>query len=146
MFYEFLSGEEYAGNLDDVFEEEYLTLLGQKDTLIRNATFTAPERVLAGEDDSESEEDGLSEYSQDAYRIYVVDKDKHPISGVTIQFYTDKICKMAVTGENGMISFDDPEAFYDVHVLKVPEGYKPDSNLYHTEDSYGDLTIILEKD
>jgi len=37
-----------------------------------------------------------------------------------------------------------PEKVYDVHVLKVPEGYEGTSEEYHTLDKYSDLPIVLE--
>jgi hypothetical protein len=35
---------------------------------------------------------------------------------------------------------------YDVHVLKVPAGYKKEAETYHTLDKYSDINIILEKE
>lgn len=43
-----------------------------------------------------------------------------------------------------MASFDDPEGVYQVHILKVPKGYKPNEELYTTPDTYSDLTVVVE--
>lgn len=101
--------------------------------------------ILSGEISLSDHENNVLNDSGGAYRIFVVDKDKNPVSGVTVQFCANDICKMAVTGESGMVSFNDEESVYEVHILKAPDNYKPDNNVYYTEDKYCDLTLILEK-
>jgi hypothetical protein len=34
---------------------------------------------------------------------------------------------------------------YEIHVLKVPEGYEKDDTVYHTEDEKSDVQIQLKK-
>ncbi len=139
-FYEFMSEFDYDGNLEDNYEDEYLTLIEKRDELIGNATFTAPESVYA-----ESSEPEKPTSSKDAYRIFVVDESGDPVSGVTVQFRSDEITKMAVTGENGMISFDDPEDVYEVYILNAPDEYSQYSTIYHTKENYSDMIITLKK-
>ena len=101
--------------------------------LTNDASVPTDEEIIAGTADS-------------SYRIYVVDENSNPISGVTVQFCTEETCKMSVTGESGMVSFDDPEGIeYEIHILKAPDGYKMDSNVYYSETYYSDLTITLKK-
>ena len=40
---------------------------------------------------------------------------------------------------------EDRQKVYEIHLLKVPEGYKPDTNVYNTPDIYSDVNIFLEK-
>ena len=62
-----------------------------------------------------------------------------------VQFCTDDNCKMGVTGSDGIATFDNPPGVYEVHVLKVPDGYKEDTSLYRTDDQHSDMVIILER-
>ena len=43
-----------------------------------------------------------------------------------------------------MASFDDPEGIYEVHILKVPKGYKKNDSLFTTPDTYSDMVIVVE--
>ena len=105
------------------------------------------EDILAGNTGFSPLEDEVEDMSMNAYKIYVVDKNSEPIPGVTVQFYDESTCKMAVTGETGMVSFNDPEGIqYEIHILNVPEGYKKNTEVYHTETYYSDLNIVLEKE
>ena len=63
-----------------------------------------------------------------------------------VQFCTDEICKVAPTDADGLASFDDPEGAYEVHILKVPEGYKGTDEVFKTEAAYGDVNITIEKE
>ncbi len=83
--------------------------------------------------------------SESAYRIFVVDTAGNAIEGAMVQFCTADTCKVAATDASGCAAFADPEGVYEVHVLKAPDGYKPNETLYHTSETYGDLTIVLEK-
>ena len=80
-----------------------------------------------------------------AYNIYVVDQNAQPVEGAMVQFCTNDTCKMALTDADGLASFTDPEGIYDVHVLKVPEGYEKDNEAYKTANTYGDLVITINK-
>jgi hypothetical protein len=54
---------------------------------------------------------------------------------------------MGKTDEEGLTSFTMPAGeIYDIHVLRVPEGYEKDSNVYHTEDGKSDVQIQLKKE
>ncbi len=80
------------------------------------------------------------------YRIYVVDEQSAPVPGFMIQFCDDSICFMSPTDEKGLAAFAQPEGLYEVHVLTVPEGFKPDDTIYKTLDKYSDVTIVLKKE
>lgn len=79
-----------------------------------------------------------------AYRITVIDTEGNPVKGVAIQFCDDSTCNLEKTDANGVASFDLPEGTqYEVHVLKVPEGYEKTSDEFRTLDVYSDLVIVL---
>lgn len=82
--------------------------------------------------------------NEKAYRIFVVDQSSKPVVGAMVQFCTEDTCKIGKTDDKGMASFDDPEGVYQVHILKVPKGYKPNEELYTTPDTYNDLTVVVE--
>ena len=84
--------------------------------------------------------------SNDHYTIKVVDEASDPVSGATVQFCSDDKCKMAKTGSDGTVMFDDPEGVYTVHILKVPKGYKNNDSEYKTDDHYSDMVIVVEKE
>ena len=69
-----------------------------------------------------------------------------PVEGAMVQFCSDTACKMAVTGSDGSVSFDDPPGLYEIHVRQVPEGYEEDKGTYMTEDHYDELVIMVNKE
>lgn len=80
------------------------------------------------------------------YRITVTDNSGEPVKGAAIQFCDDTSCNIGKTDENGVVIFDMPEGVaYEVHVLKVPEGYEKNSDGFRTLDVYSDLVIIVSK-
>lgn len=63
-----------------------------------------------------------------------------------IQFCDESTCNMGKTDDNGTVSFEMPEGVvYEVHVLKVPEGYEKNADEFRTLDVYSDLTIVINK-
>ena len=79
------------------------------------------------------------------YNVYVTDENG-PVEGVMIQFCSSTSCTMEKTDAEGLVSFSMPAGeIYDIHVLKVPEGYEQDDTVYHTEDGKSDVQIQLKK-
>ena len=79
------------------------------------------------------------------YNVYVTDENG-PVEGVMIQFCSSTSCTMEKTDAEGLVSFSMPAGeIYDIHVLKVPEGYEKDDTVYHTEDEKSDVQIQLKK-
>lgn len=85
-----------------------------------------------------------SQESEGTYRIILVDQDSKPVAGATVQFCTDSLCLTGTTDENGIAAFNQPEGVYEVHILEMPEGYKPDDSPYMTPETYSDVTIVVE--
>ena len=71
------------------------------------------------------------------YEVLVKDEAGKPVAGVTIQFCSDTECLMGTTDGNG-------SAVFDQNVLKVPEGYAPDSTEYAAPAQPGQVTIVLK--
>lgn len=106
--------------------------------------------LAAGTQDASQDVSAASEAAaeniEDAYKIYVKDTEGVPVVGAMVQFCTDATCNMAETDENGLAAFALPEGVNEVHILKAPAGYKPNEETYKTEATYGEMTIVLEKE
>ena len=81
-----------------------------------------------------------------AYVVTVADQNGDPVPGVYVNFCTSTACSMAVSDENGVISFEGPAAVYHVDILKTPEGYsfEADEDIF-TEDESCSMTLTLTK-
>ncbi len=103
------------------------------------------DRLLAGEVVTDPVEPSERASSKGEYRVIVTDGEK-PVPGVAVQLCDDTTCSIDVTSEDGVAVFqpDEPKA-YDVHILKVPDGYAENEALYKTEAAWSDLTIAIEK-
>lgn len=100
----------------------------------------------AAANDSAAVNDGATANGEGKYRVYVCDTDGNPVEGAFIQFCDDATCAFQPTDANGLAEFSvDAEKVYEVHVLKVPEGFRQDERSYETLDSYSDVSIFLEK-
>lgn len=87
----------------------------------------------------------IAENQDVSYNVYVTDENG-PVAGVTIQFCSSTSCKMGKTDAEGRVSFSMPAGeIYDIHVLRIPEGYEKDDTVYHTEDGKSDVQIQLKK-
>ena len=90
---------------------------------------------------------GMKKTAQpDVYNIYVTDETGAPVEGATVRFCSEEWCRLGTTDENGCASFEEDPAVYEATVLKAPEGYQPNDTVYLTEDTYGDLSIVLERE
>lgn len=104
------------------------------------------DKLLAGENVEAVPDTGASVNGDNKYSVHVFDEDGNPVAGAVIQFCDDVTCTFQPTDESGLASFPVAEQkVYEVHLLKVPEGYKPDANVYNTLDTYSDVNIFLEK-
>ena len=100
--------------------------------------------LLAGESIAVVTVPAAATNDAETYRVMVTDTSGDPVKGVTIQFCDDSTCNLAKTDSDGVAVFDMPEGTqYEVHVLKVPEGYEKNSDEFRTLDVYSDLVIIL---
>ena len=104
------------------------------------------DELLKGGEVAQQPRTNTYENSDNVYRIRVVDEDLQAVEGAMVQLCTDEACKMGMTGSDGTVTFDDPPAVYEVHVRKVPQGYKEHTTTYKTEDHYCDMVIVIEKE
>ena len=79
------------------------------------------------------------------YNILVVDENDNPVPGVIVQFCTDSMCNLGKTKEDGIAVFaaETPGA-YTIHIQGVPDGFAEDETEYVTEESYGQLKLVLK--
>ena len=83
---------------------------------------------------------------ENAFNIYLLNGNE-PVKGVLIQFCDDSICNVGETNSKGLVSFNVPAGkIYEVHVLKTPSGYKANSEIYKTQNIYGNIVINIEKE
>ena len=103
------------------------------------------DKLLAGDSLGNMTTPTAAANDEGVYRITVKDINGDPVQGVAIQLCDDTSCNMGKTDENGVVSFDMPEGTaYEVHVLKAPEGYEKNTDVYHTLEVYSDLVIVLK--
>ena len=106
---------------------------------------TIIDSILSGEDMTGAVEPAENISGDGEYRIIVTDGEK-PVEGVAVQFCDDTTCQVQMTNENGVATFrPEKPNDYDVHILKVPDGYAEDTQSYKTEDTWSELTITLQK-
>ena len=104
------------------------------------------DKLLAGEALDTAPKTGAAANGDDKYCVYVYDQDGNPVEGAFVQFCDEVTCSFQPTDANGMAAFPVAEQkVYEVHVLSVPEGFKEDTNLYETLDTWSDVNIFLEK-
>ena len=65
---------------------------------------------------------GLSEYV-----IRYADQDGNPVAGVMVQVCDAETCQVYTTAENGVVTFTAPAYAWEIHTLKLPEGYEGDT-------------------
>ena len=62
------------------------------------------------------------------YTIVYTDQNGNPVPGVMVQVCDAATCKVYTTDENGTVAFTDAAFAWEIHTLKVPEGYEGDTN------------------
>lgn len=85
----------------------------------------------------------VQQTAADGYRVLVTDENGQPVSGVSVQFCSDTVCDVNVTGADGIVAFDKPEGTYTVHILSVPDGFSGDDAEYKAPAQYGTVNITL---
>lgn len=87
---------------------------------------------------TDKEDDGKVEYT-----VTVVDTDNNPITGVMVQLCLES-CVPAVTDENGVATYNLPEADYKAALISLPEGYEytTDETEFYFNGTYA-LVIVL---
>jgi hypothetical protein len=80
------------------------------------------------------------------YTVTYVDQNGAPVSGVMCQVCDDSMCQVFVSDANGVCQFTLPAKNYEIHTLKVPEGYEGDTaTITNAPAQGGELTFTLTK-
>jgi len=104
------------------------------------------DKLLAGETVDLVPDSDATPGNGDRYCIYVFDTDGKPVQGVIIQLCDDSSCTLQPTDANGVAAFEGmAQKVYEIHVLKVPEGFRQDEKSYQTLESYSDVSIFLDR-
>lgn len=84
--------------------------------------------------------------SEVTYTVKYVDQNGQPVAGVTCQVCDDTTCATYQSDENGVCEFTLPPYAYEIHTLKLPEGYEGDTTTITTAPAEGgEMTIELKK-
>jgi len=62
-----------------------------------------------------------------AYTLKFVDQNGNPVSGVMAQVCDPTLCMVYVSDESGLCEFTLPAYPYEIHILKLPDGYEGDT-------------------
>ena len=122
--------------------EEYLPTV---EKLLKGESASPVPTKAAAASEAVSDTSAAAPNDQGCYRVIVNDANG-PVQGVTIQFCDESTCNLGKTDANGVATFEFPEGTaYDVHVLKVPEGYQKTGETFKTLSNYSDVTITIDK-
>lgn len=80
------------------------------------------------------------------YTVTYTDQNGDPVEGVMCQVCNDTTCQVFVSEANGVCTFTLPAYAYEVHTLRVPEGYEGDTEtVVKAPADGGELTFELIK-
>ncbi len=81
------------------------------------------------------------------YTLRFVDQNGEPVPGVLANVCDANTCAPMQADANGVLEFSNVPYAYDIHVLKVPDGYVRDAaQSWQTAPEGGELVIILTKE
>lgn len=82
--------------------------------------------------------------SESDYIIRYVDRDGAPVEGVVCQICDETTCQVFVSDENGLCEFSLAPYAWEVHTLKIPDGYAADTVTDAVADAEGgEITFVL---
>lgn len=89
----------------------------------------------------------IQEVSGDVtYNVTYLDQNGDPVPGVMCQVCDDSMCQVFVSDANGVCQFTLPANRYEIHTLKVPEGYEGDTTtITNAPVQGGELSFTLTK-
>ena len=80
------------------------------------------------------------------YTVTYVDQNGDPVPGVMCQVCDANSCQVFVSNASGVCEFTLPAGIYEIHTLKVPEGYEGDTTtITEAPAGGGELTFTLTK-
>ena len=114
----------------------YAKLLGE----LNNMNFVAvPWDESMAVEEEEPQGDGT-------YTVTYVDQNGDPVPGVMCQVCDEATCQVFVSDASGVCQFTLPVGIYEIHTLKVPEGYEGDTTtITEAPVGGGELSFTLTK-
>lgn len=79
------------------------------------------------------------------YVISVQDETGAPIAGAMVQICDASTCQVAVTDADGLATLTTTRYPYEIHLLKAPDGYAPNTETYVLPEEGGEVVIPLQK-
>jgi hypothetical protein len=80
------------------------------------------------------------------YTVTYVDQNGDPVPGVMCQVCDEASCQVFVSNADGVCEFTLPMGSYEIHTLKVPEGYEGDTTtVTEAPVGGGELSFTLTK-
>jgi len=76
---------------------------------------------------AEKPTDVIEVITEAAYTIKYVDQDGNPVAGVMCQVCDEETCQVYTSDANGVCEFTLAPYAWEIHTLKVPEGYEGDT-------------------
>lgn len=93
-----------------------------------------------------TEEDSIDPTVPVTYTMHFFDTDGAPVAGVVANICDETTCTPMFSDENGCITFEKLPYPYEVHIIKVPDGYEFDMSQGYTLPEGGcDITFFLDK-
>ncbi len=80
------------------------------------------------------------------YTVKYVDQDGNPVAGVMLQVCDEETCQVMMSDENGVVSFTTMPYAWELHTLKVPDGYTGDTQTVTVATvEGGEWTFVLTR-
>ncbi len=84
--------------------------------------------------------------TESTYTVKYVDQDGTPVAGAMLQVCDAETCQVMTADENGVVTFTTMPYAWELHTLKVPEGYTGDTETVTvTPVEGGEWTFVLTK-
>lgn len=84
---------------------------------------------------------------QATYRVTVLDQSGAPVPGAMVQICDEEMCQVLVTAADGAAQVELEPKAYEVHLLKLPEGYSGDTTTVTPVGAQGcELVVSVVKE
>ncbi len=121
---------------EDNFEEFLASIFGED----------VPAWRYAGEEAEEAPGAATLVNGMASYTLKFTDQHGNPVPGVLAQVCNDEVCMVYTSDENGVCSFEMEPFAYEIHLLRLPEGYEGDTETIVTAPVMGgEMTFELKK-
>ena len=87
--------------------------------------------------------DDITPQGDGTYVITVTDEAGTPVPGVMVQVCDETTCQLLPTGADGRAIHVGPCYPYEIHILKVPQGYQKVTEPFIMPAEGGEITIQL---